>query len=30
MSTGSDMTLWGRRVVTFKCSEKFREKINGA
>ena len=29
-STGTDMTLWGRRVVTFKCSGKLREKINGA
>ena len=29
-ATGSDMTLWGRRVVTFKCSGKLRDKINGA
>ena len=29
-ATGSDMTLWGRKVVTFKCSGKLREKINGA
>ena len=28
-ATGSDMELWGRRVVTFKCSGKFRERING-
>jgi len=29
-ATGSDMELWRRRVVTFKCSGKLREKINGA
>ena len=29
-ATGADMDLWGRRVVTFKCSGKLREKINGA
>ncbi|MDA9761804.1 integration host factor subunit alpha [Desulfobacterales bacterium] len=29
-ATGSDMTLWGRRVVTFKCSGKLRNKINGS
>ena len=29
-ATGADMTLWGRRVVTFRCSGKLREKINGA
>ena len=29
-ATGADMTLWGRRVVTFKCSGKLRDKINGA
>jgi len=28
-ATGSDMDLWGRRVVTFKCSGKLRERING-
>jgi integration host factor subunit alpha len=28
-ATGSDMELWGRRVVTFKCSGKLREKVNG-
>lgn len=28
-ATGSDMTLWGRRVVTFKCSGKLRERVNG-
>ena len=27
-ATGSDMTLWGRRVVTFKCSGKLRNRIN--
>ena len=25
-ATGSDMDLWGRRVVTFKCSGKLRER----
>ena len=28
-STGDDMELWGRRVVTFKCSGKLRKRING-
>jgi len=28
-ATGSDMELWGRRVVTFKCSGKLKDKING-
>lgn len=28
-ATGSDMELWGRRVVTFKCSGKLRDKVNG-
>jgi integration host factor subunit alpha len=28
-ATGSDMDLWGRRVVTFKCSGKLRARING-
>ncbi len=28
-ATGDDMMLWPRRVVTFKCSGKLREKING-
>lgn len=27
-ATGADMTLWGRRVVTFKCSGKLRERVN--
>ena len=27
--TGDDMMLRSRRVVTFKCSGKLREKING-
>jgi len=27
-STGEDMELWGRRVVTFRCSGKLRERIN--
>jgi integration host factor subunit alpha len=27
-ATGSDMELWGRRVVTFKCSGKLRTRIN--
>jgi integration host factor subunit alpha len=27
-ATGSDMNLWGRRVVTFKCSGKLRERVN--
>ena len=29
-ATGSDMNLWGRRVVTFKCSGKLRERVNGS
>jgi integration host factor subunit alpha len=29
-ATGADMNLWGRRVVTFKCSGKLRGRINGA
>ncbi len=28
-STGEDMMLVPRKVVTFKCSRKLREKING-
>jgi len=28
-ATGSEMTLWGRRVVTFRCSGKLRERVNG-
>jgi len=28
-ATGSGMDLWGRRVVTFKCSGKLRDRING-
>ena len=28
-ATGDDMMLRKRRVVTFKCSGKLREKING-
>jgi integration host factor subunit alpha len=28
-ATGEDMLLWGRRVVTFRCSGKLRDKING-
>ena len=28
-STGEDMMLEPRRVVTFKCSGKLRDKING-
>ena len=28
-ATGSDLMLKPRRVVTFKCSGKLREKING-
>ena len=28
-ATGGDMMLKPRRVVTFKCSGKLREKING-
>ena len=27
-ATGNDMTLEGRRVVTFKCSGKLKEKLN--
>ena len=29
-STGGDQMLPARKVVTFKCSGKLREKINGA
>ena len=28
-ATGSDLTLRERKVITFKCSGKLREKING-
>jgi integration host factor subunit alpha len=28
-ATGEDMMLASGRVVTFKCSGKFRDKING-
>ena len=28
-ATGGDMTLAARKVVTFKCSGKLRERING-
>ena len=28
-ATGNDMMLRSRKVVTFKCSGKLREKING-
>jgi len=28
-ATGEDMNLWGRRVVTFKCSGTLRERVNG-
>jgi integration host factor subunit alpha len=28
-STGRDMMLKGRRVVTFKCAGKLRDRING-
>jgi len=28
-STGEDMTLEARKVVTFKCSGKLRDRING-
>ena len=29
-ATGSDMELWGRRIVTFRCSGKLRNRINGS
>ena len=29
-ATGGDLMLAPRKVVTFKCSGKFRDKINGA
>ena len=29
-ATGEDQTLPARKVVTFRCSGKLREKINGA
>ena len=28
-ATGEDMVLKGRRVVTFKCAGKLKERING-
>ena len=28
-ATGEDMMLDARKVVTFKCSEKLRERVNG-
>ena len=28
-ATGTDMTLASRKVVTFKCSGKLRDKVNG-
>ena len=28
-TTGEDMMLEPRKVVTFKCSEKLRDRING-
>jgi integration host factor subunit alpha len=28
-ATGADLTLRSRKVVTFKCSGKLRDKING-
>ena len=28
-ATGADLILRGRKVVTFKCSGKLRDKING-
>lgn len=28
-ATGEDMVLNGRRVVTFRCSQQLRNKING-
>jgi integration host factor subunit alpha len=28
-ATGNDMMLSARKVVTFKCSGKLREKVNG-
>jgi integration host factor subunit alpha len=28
-ATGNDLTLGARRVVTFKCSGRLRDKING-
>ena len=28
-STGEDMMLSPRKVVTFKCSDKLRERVNG-
>ena len=27
-ATGEEILLWGRRVVTFKCSGKLRNRIN--
>ena len=29
-ATGDDLLLRGRRVITFKCSGKLRNRINGA
>ena len=29
-ATGEDMILDARKIVTFKCSHKLRERINGA
>lgn len=29
-ATGADLTLRARKVVTFKCSGKLRDKINGS
>jgi len=28
-ATGEDMILEGRKIVTFKCSNKLRDKLNG-
>ena len=28
-ATGEDLTIDARRIVTFKCSGKLREKVNG-
>ena len=27
-ATGDELELWGRRVVTFRCSGKLRDRIN--
>ena len=29
-ATGEDMDLWGRRVITFRCSGKLRKAINAS